>query len=90
MLRQLGLVQPNTPIVTTVHSIQVVDGARLPMLSHDWSLTHIVTPDAVIETRVQRVQPAGLEWDKIQPEQIASIPILQKLDSSRAQGDSSN
>ena len=84
MLRQLGLVQPDTPIVTTVHAIQVVDSMRLPMLSHDWSLTHIVTPDEVIETHIQRSQPSGLEWDKIQPEQIASIPILQKLNKQRA------
>ena len=84
MLRQLGLVQPHTPIVTTVHSIQVVDGARLPMLSHDWSLTHIVTPDEVIETHVQRAQPSGLEWNKIQPDQIDSIPILQKLNREKS------
>lgn len=79
MLRQLGLVQPTTPVVTTVHSIQVVENALLPMLAHDWSLTHIATPDGVIETELQRAQPTGLDWEKVQPEQLASIPILRKL-----------
>lgn len=79
ILRQMGLVQPDTPIVTTVHSIQVVDGSHLPMLSHDWSLTWIITPDEVIETRPNRSQPTGLEWDKVRPEQVETIPVLRKL-----------
>jgi 5-formyltetrahydrofolate cyclo-ligase len=79
ILRQLGLVQPDTPIVTTVHSIQVVDNAYLPMLSHDWSLTWIVTPEEVIQTQVERAQPSGLEWDKVRPEQVESIPVLRRL-----------
>jgi 5-formyltetrahydrofolate cyclo-ligase len=79
ILRQLGLVQLDTPIVTTVHPIQVVDSSQLPMLSHDWSLTWIITPDEVIETRLTRSQPTGLEWAKVRPEQIESIPVLQKL-----------
>ena len=79
ILRQMELVQADTPIVTTVHPIQIVDGSQLPMLSFDWSLTWIVTPDEVIETTANRPQPAGLEWDKVRAEQIESIPVLRKL-----------
>ncbi len=79
ILRQMGLVRAGTPIVATVHPIQLVDGSQLPMLSHDWSLTWIITPDEAIETQVVRSQPAGLEWDKVQPGQLETIPILRKL-----------
>ena len=79
ILRQMNLVQPDTPIVTTVHPIQLVESAHLPMLSHDWSLTWIITPDEVIETELERSQPTGLEWDKIRVEQVETIPILRKL-----------
>lgn len=79
ILRQMGLVQADTPIVTTVHPLQIVDGSHLPMMSHDWSLTWIVTPDEVIETIRNRPQPTGLEWEKVRPEQVESIPALQKL-----------
>jgi 5-formyltetrahydrofolate cyclo-ligase len=79
MLRQIGLIRTDTPIVTTVHAIQVVDESYLPMLSHDWKLTWIVTPDEAIETKFNRPQPTGLEWDKVLPEQLEQIPVLRKL-----------
>lgn len=81
MLRQIGLIRANTPIVTTVHVIQVVDESYLPMLSHDWKLTWIVTPDEAIETKFNQSQPVGLEWDKVLPEQLEQIPVLRKLRS---------
>ena len=36
LLRQQGLIQAHTPIVTTVHALQIVPSAELPMLPHDW------------------------------------------------------
>ncbi|MBD2018751.1 5-formyltetrahydrofolate cyclo-ligase, partial [Leptolyngbya sp. FACHB-36] len=45
MLQEFDLVQPQTPIVTTVHPLQIVDSSRLPMQSHDWAIDWIVTPD---------------------------------------------
>jgi 5-formyltetrahydrofolate cyclo-ligase len=84
MLRQYGLVLPGTPIVTTVHSLQVVAGARLPMLPHDSALDWIVTPDEVIETRTPYPQPAGLDWNAVLPDQIESIPVLRKLHDERS------
>jgi 5-formyltetrahydrofolate cyclo-ligase len=83
MLRQFGLVRPGTPIVTTVHPLQIVAGGRLPMLPHDSALDWIVTPDEVIETHTQHPQPAGLDWDAVLPDQIASIPVLRRLRERR-------
>ncbi len=79
ILRQRGLVRPHTPIVTTVHPGQIVDSGHLPMLSHDWSLTWIITPDAAMETQCVRAQPTGLEWEHIRPEQMRTIPVLRLL-----------
>ena len=81
MLRQFGLVQADTPVVTTVHAAQVVAEGQLPMLGHDWSLTWIVTPDGALATEPKRAQPAGIVWDEIRPEQWRSIPVLRALRS---------
>jgi 5-formyltetrahydrofolate cyclo-ligase len=79
MLKEFGLVQSDTPIVTTVHPLQIVQEERLPMQAHDWALNWIVTPEEVIETNTTYSRPAGLDWDSIRPEQFKKIPILRKL-----------
>ena len=79
MLRQVGLLPPGTPIITTVHGLQLVDDVRLPMQHHDSALDWIVTPDEVIETHTPFPQPVGIDWDAVQPDQYQSIPALQAL-----------
>ncbi len=79
MLQEFGLVQIDTPIVTTVHPLQIVEDSRLPMQAHDWALNWIVTSEEVIETNTSYPRPTGLNWDNIRPEQLAQIPILRKL-----------
>lgn len=83
MLREGGLVQADTPIVTTVHELQVVAGDRLPMQPHDWPLDWIVTPEQAIETHTQFPHPTGLDWDTLQPDQIQKIPVLRRLAQQR-------
>lgn len=79
MLQEFGLVEIETPIVTTVHSLQVVENSRLPMQAHDWALNWIVTAEEVIETNTTYPRPTGLDWDSIRLEQLEEIPILRKL-----------
>jgi len=79
MLKEFGLVQFDTPIVTTVHPLQIVEEERLPMQKHDWALNWIVTSEEVIETNTTYLRPAGLDWDTIRSEQYQKIPILRKL-----------
>src|SRR4028119_647405 len=79
MLYEFGLVQPDTPILTTVHPLQIVEEERLPMQTHDWALNWIVTPEEVIETNTTYPRPTGLDWDTIRPEQYKKIPIMRKL-----------
>ncbi|TAF55452.1 MAG: 5-formyltetrahydrofolate cyclo-ligase [Oscillatoriales cyanobacterium] len=71
--------QIDTPIVTTVHSLQIVEDSRLPMQPHDWALNRIVTAEDVIETNTSYPRPTGLNWDSLRSEQLAQIPILRKL-----------
>ncbi|MBT9312362.1 5-formyltetrahydrofolate cyclo-ligase [Leptothoe kymatousa] len=77
MLRERGLVSATTPIVTTVHDLQVVAAADLPMQPHDWGLDLVVTPSRCLVTENHHPRPGGLDWSMIQPEQLETIPVLQ-------------
>lgn len=74
LLQEFGLITPDTPIVTTVHSLQVVDG-ELPEADHDFRVDLIVTPDGVIQCTDHR-RPDGILWESLSPEKIAAIPAL--------------
>jgi len=79
IFRALGLVDDATPIVTTVHSSQVVDESDVVMESHDSALAFIATERELIETRTPFRQPVGIDWDKVRPDQFADIPFLAGL-----------
>jgi 5-formyltetrahydrofolate cyclo-ligase len=79
MLEEFGLVQADTPVVTTVHPLQIVAQERLPMQPHDWALNWIVTPEEVIETNTTYSRPSGLDWDIIRPDRFEKIPILRQM-----------
>lgn len=79
IFRELGKVSATTPIATTVHSTQVIDDGRLPMMSHDSALSLIATEQELIDTRTPFPQPAGVDWDSVQPDQYAGIPFLRSL-----------
>ncbi len=69
LLQEAGLIGPHTTIVTTVHSLQVVD-EPLPETEHDFSVDLIVTPDDVITCGPPR-RPHGLIWTHLSAEKIA-------------------
>lgn len=79
IFREMGLVRPETPIVTTVHSSQLVDDDEIVMVSHDSPLDWIITPEETIETRSPYPQPSGVIWEAIQPDQYRDIPFLASL-----------
>ncbi|MEA5467134.1 5-formyltetrahydrofolate cyclo-ligase [Leptothoe sp. PORK10 BA2] len=83
MLRDYGLIAEHTPIVTTVHDLQIVDPAELPMQDHDWGLDLVVTPTRSVVTDNIHPKPTGLDWDTIQPDQMAKIPILRDWSNQR-------
>jgi 5-formyltetrahydrofolate cyclo-ligase len=70
--KKVGL---HSPIVTSVHSLQIIDG-QIPMTEHDISLSAIVTPNEIIEIESALPRPKGIYWSLLPPEKIADIPVL--------------
>jgi len=81
ILRELGLVDEDTPIATTVHEVQIVE--EIPMEDHDLAVDYIATPARFIETRRIRPRPKGIMWDELPSEAIRGIPLLLRLKSGR-------
>lgn len=79
LLRHFGLVTTKTPIVTTVHPLQVVPNDAITMRAHDSALNWIATPDEVIETHTPYPQPTGILPDAIRADQWEKIPALQRM-----------
>jgi 5-formyltetrahydrofolate cyclo-ligase len=78
LARELGLVGDDTPVVTTVHELQLVDDA-IPMTAHDVPLDAIVTPERVIRPGRHRSKPVGIRWDELSPDQLAAMPAVAGL-----------
>jgi len=81
LARELRIVDDDTPVVTTVHELQVL-ADTLPMTPHDVPLDVVVTPERVIRAR-HRPKPAGIFWNELSEEQLAAMPALAKLRGSR-------
>lgn len=78
ILKELGLVDENTPIVTTVHDIQVFN-KKFPREPHDLAVDLIITPTRVIEALMPRPRPKGIYWELLSDEKLNEIPILKDL-----------
>src|SRR5205823_2343439 len=61
LLREEGKVRESTPILTTVHGVQIV-AERITMLPHDLPVDFLVTPTEVIATRPAHPRPRGIYW----------------------------
>jgi len=80
--RELEIVDEKTPIITTVHPLQIVT-AKIQLLPHDIPVDYIVTPEKVIATKTKIKRPKGVYWDFLDEEKIESIPLLTKMDAAR-------
>ena len=81
LAHEARLVRRTTPIVTTVHDLQVLD-EELPVLPHDIPVDYIVTPTAVIETHTRLPRPKGIYWESLTKDKLDGIPYLKQLQSS--------
>ncbi|MDR3375108.1 MAG: 5-formyltetrahydrofolate cyclo-ligase [Ancalomicrobiaceae bacterium] len=79
IFRALNLIATGAPLVTTVHSSQVVDEAGVIMQAHDSPLHYIATQDELIATHTAITLPAAIDWDRVQPDQFEAIPFLRQL-----------
>ncbi len=79
---QAGLITTETPVVTTVHEVQVVADGEIPMTDHDVPLDFIITPNEIIPTDPTHSRPDGILWNDLDEERLSSIPVLQRLRSA--------
>eukprot|EP00667_Euglena_gracilis_P013360 EG_transcript_13775 len=82
MLRWMQAVDDATLVVTTVHDSQLVPDDEIPvdrLLEHDVPVDIIVTPTQVIFTDTKIPKPTGILWDKLSPQKLAQIKVLQQL-----------
>ena len=82
LCRQAGLVDEETPIVTTVHAMQVVPDRAIEMTAHDISLSWFATPEGVVQTASRYPRPQGVLWAEL-GEKLDEIPVLQQLAQRR-------
>jgi len=75
LLTEEKKINPKTPIVTSVHPLQMIDD-EIPMTEHDIPLSAIVTPKEVIETKPSLPRPKGIYWLMLPREKIDDIPVL--------------
>lgn len=80
ILRLLGAISENTPVMVIGHDCQVLDLQDGQSSSSSDALADwIFTPTSSLHTRRTLPQPAGVIWRQYSPELIANMPILQEL-----------
>lgn len=79
LARGAGLITDKTVVLTTVHSLQVLENGLIPMTPHDVPLDYIVTPEEIVQVDRHHERPRGILWHELEREKIESIPVLQEL-----------
>uniref|UniRef100_A0A7S1JBB2 Methenyltetrahydrofolate synthase domain-containing protein n=1 Tax=Eutreptiella gymnastica TaxID=73025 RepID=A0A7S1JBB2_9EUGL len=82
ILRWMGAIDAETLVVTTVHDCQIVPDEDIPvaqLLEHDVPVDIIVTPTQTIFTATAIPKPQGILWEKLSPQKLSQIRILQEL-----------
>ncbi|RLG57861.1 MAG: 5-formyltetrahydrofolate cyclo-ligase [Hadesarchaea archaeon] len=77
ILREMGVIDDRTPIVTTVHSLQILN--EVPMDEHDVPVDFLVTPEQTIETEHSFPKPSGIIWELFAGDEFKQIPVLAEL-----------
>jgi len=81
---EMGKVTRRTPIITSVHPIQIIQ-QEIELKPHDIPLDFIITPDEVIACHTKLPKPRGIYSEYLDEEKIAAIPVLQELGTSAGQ-----
>lgn len=79
IFRELGVVTAETPMATTIHSIQLVEDRHIVIEAHDSPLDFIATETELITTGNAMSRPMGVDWSKVRPDQFETIPFLARL-----------
>lgn len=79
IFRELGTVTAETPMATTIHSSQLVDGSEIIIEPHDSPLDFVATDRELIVTGNDAPRPGGVHWDAVREDQFETIPFLRDL-----------
>ena len=85
ILLECGAIKSDTPIITTVHDLQVVD--EIPTGPNDVPVDIIVTPTRTIRAARKLPRPGGIDWEALSPEKLREIPLLSELSRRRLPDD---
>jgi len=83
LAREAGLICDASPILTTVHPLQIVE-EELPWPPNDIPVDYIIIRDEVIHTAPSQPRPSGILWEFLDEEKIASIPLLRQRRAKNA------
>ncbi|WP_440059391.1 5-formyltetrahydrofolate cyclo-ligase [Thermogladius sp. 4427co] len=78
ILTHYNLVDDRTPVVTTVHDMQIVP-FEIPLMPWDVPVDYISTPTRFIEVREKRIKPRGVECSIIPRSKILDIQLLREI-----------
>lgn len=80
IMSQMGCVSSKTVVMTTCHESQLVnDIPNYIMEAHDLPVDIIVTPKRYIYTKRSFERPTRVDWDRLDPDMLISIPVLQEF-----------
>ncbi len=71
ILRELGLVDEDTWVVTTIHDLQLVD--KIPREEHDLTVDTVATPTRLIIFKPRPPKPRGIIWEKLGDKRNLSV-----------------
>lgn len=75
LLTEEKKILPKTPLVTSIHPLQIVE-EEIPMIENDFPLTSIITPNEAIDCKSPIPRPQGVYWTMLPEDKIAAIPVL--------------
>lgn len=79
ILREYDLVEPDVPVLSTLHPVQELDPGRIPREPEDISLSGYVRPDRDVTVEDPPQRPDGINPGELTDEQRQSIPILEDV-----------
>ncbi|ARS89243.1 5-formyltetrahydrofolate cyclo-ligase [Natrarchaeobaculum aegyptiacum] len=77
ILRDLALVDEETPVATTVHERQLLEQS-IPVGDHDVPMDLVVTPERTIRPDGGE-KPDGIDWNLLEEDRLEEIPVLERL-----------
>lgn len=79
-MSEMGAINKDTVVVTTVHDCQVVDDLPIELFKeYDIPVDIIVTPTRTIFIDPKLKKPPGIIWNILSNRRLKSIQVLQKL-----------